>query len=76
MSIKSAAHLADAPKLGEAKCKRRRVNRAQRVGDADNTGTIAGMLSGALYGLEAISDAWRNTLMQASAARVRPRRGH
>jgi hypothetical protein len=50
MSIKSAAHLADAPKLGEPKYKRRRVNRAQRVGDADTTGT----LTGAFYGPDAL----------------------
>lgn len=39
-----------------------RINRAQRVGYANTTGAIAGMLAGALYGPEAIHDAWRNTL--------------
>ncbi|MDO8311254.1 MAG: ADP-ribosyl-[dinitrogen reductase] hydrolase [Sideroxyarcus sp.] len=33
-----------------------------RGGDADTTGAIAGMLAGALYGLDAIPDVWKNTL--------------
>lgn len=38
------------------------VDVVNRGGDADTTGAIAGMLAGALYGLEAIPDVWRNTL--------------
>ncbi len=38
------------------------VNVVNRGGDADTTGAIAGMLAGALYGLEAIPDAWMSTL--------------
>jgi len=33
-----------------------------RGGDADTTGAIAGMLAGALYGLDEIPEAWLNTL--------------
>jgi hypothetical protein len=62
MVAKCAAHHADAPKLGEPKCKRRRINRAQCIGDADTTGAIAGMLAGALYGPKEIPDAWQRTL--------------
>jgi ADP-ribosyl-[dinitrogen reductase] hydrolase len=38
------------------------IDVVNRGGDADTTGAIAGMLSGAVYGLEAIPDAWLNTL--------------
>ncbi|HEX7454730.1 MAG TPA: ADP-ribosylglycohydrolase family protein, partial [Gallionella sp.] len=38
------------------------IDVVNRGGDADTTGAIAGMLAGALYGLEAIPDVWRNTL--------------
>jgi ADP-ribosyl-[dinitrogen reductase] hydrolase len=33
-----------------------------RGGDADTTGAIAGMLAGALYGLEQIPKAWLKSL--------------
>jgi len=38
------------------------IDVVNRGGDADTTGAIAGMLAGALYGMEAIPDVWRNTL--------------
>lgn len=38
------------------------IDIVNRGGDADTTGAIAGMLAGALYGLEAIPDAWGKTL--------------
>jgi ADP-ribosyl-[dinitrogen reductase] hydrolase len=38
------------------------VDVVNRGGDADTTGAIAGMLAGALYGLDAIPDAWLKTL--------------
>jgi ADP-ribosyl-[dinitrogen reductase] hydrolase len=38
------------------------IDVVNRGGDADTTGAIAGMLAGGLYGLEAIPDAWLNTL--------------
>jgi len=34
------------------------INVLNRGGDADTTGAILGMISGALYGLEAISSCW------------------
>jgi ADP-ribosyl-[dinitrogen reductase] hydrolase len=44
------------------------INIVNRGGDADTTGAIAGMLAGALYGLEAIPPAWRNTLNREISA--------
>ena len=38
------------------------IDVVNRGGDADTTGAIAGMLAGALYGLEEIPEAWLNTL--------------
>jgi ADP-ribosyl-[dinitrogen reductase] hydrolase len=38
------------------------IDVVNRGGDADTTGAIAGMLAGALYGLEAIPDTWLKTL--------------
>jgi ADP-ribosyl-[dinitrogen reductase] hydrolase len=38
------------------------VEVVNRGGDADTTGAIAGMLAGALYGLDAIPDVWLKTL--------------
>jgi ADP-ribosyl-[dinitrogen reductase] hydrolase len=38
------------------------IDVVNRGGDADTTGAIAGMLAGALYGLEAIPDVWIKTL--------------
>ncbi|MFA6014490.1 MAG: ADP-ribosyl-[dinitrogen reductase] hydrolase [Gallionellaceae bacterium] len=38
------------------------IDVVNRGGDADTTGAIAGMLAGALYGLEAIPERWRVTL--------------
>lgn len=38
------------------------VDVVNRGGDADTTGAIAGMLAGALYGLDAIPDVWLKTL--------------
>ncbi len=38
------------------------VDVVNRGGDADTTGAIAGMLAGALYGADAIPEAWLNTL--------------
>jgi ADP-ribosyl-[dinitrogen reductase] hydrolase len=38
------------------------IDVVNRGGDADTTGAIAGMLAGALYGLEAIPYAWLKTL--------------
>ncbi|WP_035382695.1 ADP-ribosyl-[dinitrogen reductase] hydrolase [Ferriphaselus sp. R-1] len=38
------------------------IDVVNRGGDADTTGAIAGMLAGALYGLESIPDAWLKTL--------------
>jgi ADP-ribosyl-[dinitrogen reductase] hydrolase len=38
------------------------IDVVNRGGDADTTGAIAGMLAGALYGLEAIPEIWLNTL--------------
>ncbi len=38
------------------------IDVVNRGGDADTTGAIAGMLAGALYGLESIPDAWIKTL--------------
>jgi ADP-ribosyl-[dinitrogen reductase] hydrolase len=38
------------------------INVVNRGGDADTTGAIAGMLAGALYGLEGIPDEWFNGL--------------
>jgi ADP-ribosyl-[dinitrogen reductase] hydrolase len=38
------------------------INVVNRGGDADTTGAIAGMLAGALYGLEGIPDEWLNGL--------------
>ena len=38
------------------------VDVVNRGGDADTTGAIAGMLAGAMYGLDAIPDAWLRTL--------------
>jgi ADP-ribosyl-[dinitrogen reductase] hydrolase len=38
------------------------IDVVNRGGDADTTGAIAGMLAGALYGLDAIPGVWLNTL--------------
>jgi ADP-ribosyl-[dinitrogen reductase] hydrolase len=38
------------------------IDVVNRGGDADTTGAIAGMLAGALFGLEAIPDAWLKSL--------------
>lgn len=38
------------------------IDVVNRGGDADTTGAIAGMLAGALYGLEEIPEAWLNAL--------------
>ncbi|MCX7192633.1 MAG: ADP-ribosyl-[dinitrogen reductase] hydrolase [Proteobacteria bacterium] len=38
------------------------IDVVNRGGDADTTGAIAGMLAGALYGLDAIPDLWLKTL--------------
>jgi ADP-ribosyl-[dinitrogen reductase] hydrolase len=38
------------------------IDVVNRGGDADTTGAIAGMLAGALYGLDAIPEIWLNTL--------------
>jgi ADP-ribosyl-[dinitrogen reductase] hydrolase len=38
------------------------IDVVNRGGDADTTGAIAGMLAGALYGMESIPDAWIRTL--------------
>ncbi len=38
------------------------IDVVNRGGDADTTGAIAGMLAGALYGLEGIPEIWLNTL--------------
>ena len=38
------------------------IDVVNRGGDADTTGAIAGMLAGAVYGLEAIPEAWLKTL--------------
>ncbi len=38
------------------------IDVVNRGGDADTTGAIAGMLAGALYGLEAIPDRWLHAL--------------
>ncbi|HXU93393.1 MAG TPA: ADP-ribosyl-[dinitrogen reductase] hydrolase [Gallionella sp.] len=38
------------------------IDVVNRGGDADTTGAIAGMLAGALYGLEAIPEAWLKAL--------------
>jgi ADP-ribosyl-[dinitrogen reductase] hydrolase len=38
------------------------IDVVNRGGDADTTGAIAGMLAGALYGLEAIPEVWLKTL--------------
>ena len=38
------------------------INVTNRGGDADTTGAIAGMLAGALYGLDAIPSRWLRTL--------------
>ncbi|MFA6921624.1 MAG: ADP-ribosylglycohydrolase family protein, partial [Gallionella sp.] len=38
------------------------VDVVNRGGDADTTGAIAGMLAGALYGLDAIPEVWKKTL--------------
>ena len=38
------------------------IDVVNRGGDADTTGAIAGMLAGALYGLEAIPEPWLTTL--------------
>ncbi len=38
------------------------IDVVNRGGDADTTGAIAGMLAGALYGLEEIPEAWLNKL--------------
>ena len=38
------------------------VEVTNRGGDADTTGAIAGMLAGALYGLESIPVRWRKAL--------------
>jgi ADP-ribosyl-[dinitrogen reductase] hydrolase len=38
------------------------VDVVNRGGDADTTGAIAGMLAGALYGLDAIPNSWLNAL--------------
>jgi len=38
------------------------IDTVNRGGDADTTGAIAGMLAGAVYGLEEIPDAWLKTL--------------
>lgn len=38
------------------------IDVVNRGGDADTTGAIAGMLAGALYGLEAIPETWLTTL--------------
>jgi ADP-ribosyl-[dinitrogen reductase] hydrolase len=38
------------------------IDVVNRGGDADTTGAIAGMLAGALFGLEAIPDTWLKTL--------------
>jgi ADP-ribosyl-[dinitrogen reductase] hydrolase len=38
------------------------IDVVNRGGDADTTGAIAGMLAGALYGLESIPDGWIGTL--------------
>jgi ADP-ribosyl-[dinitrogen reductase] hydrolase len=38
------------------------IDVVNRGGDADTTGAIAGMLAGALYGLEAIPPRWRRSL--------------
>lgn len=38
------------------------INIVNRGGDADTTGAIAGMLAGALYGLDAIPDLWLKAL--------------
>jgi ADP-ribosyl-[dinitrogen reductase] hydrolase len=40
------------------------IDVVNRGGDADTTGAIAGMLAGALYGLEQIPDLWLKTLDQ------------
>ena len=40
------------------------IDVVNRGGDADTTGAIAGMLAGALYGLEEIPDLWLKTLDQ------------
>jgi ADP-ribosyl-[dinitrogen reductase] hydrolase len=38
------------------------IDVVNRGGDADTTGAIAGMLAGALYGLDAIPGVWLKTL--------------
>ena len=38
------------------------INVLNRGGDADTTGAILGMISGALYGLEAIPSCWPRVL--------------
>ncbi|MBI4809780.1 MAG: ADP-ribosyl-[dinitrogen reductase] hydrolase [Nitrosomonadales bacterium] len=43
------------------------IDVVNRGGDADTTGAIAGMLAGALYGIEEIPEAWLNTLDTATA---------
>jgi ADP-ribosyl-[dinitrogen reductase] hydrolase len=40
-----------------------------RGGDADTTGAIAGMLAGAMYGLEEIPDVWLKVLDSTTASR-------
>jgi len=46
------------------------VEVVNRGGDADTTGAIAGMIAGALYGLDAIPEAWRLALDGAVSERV------
>ena len=38
------------------------IDVVNRGGDADTTGAIAGMLAGALYGLDEIPESWLKTL--------------
>ena len=38
------------------------INVVNRGGDADTTGAIAGMLAGALYGLDQIPKVWQKSL--------------
>ncbi len=46
------------------------VDVVNRGGDADTTGAIAGMLAGALYGVEALPERWLNMLEDSIASSV------
>jgi ADP-ribosyl-[dinitrogen reductase] hydrolase len=47
------------------------VDTVNRGGDADTTGAIAGMIVGALYGLDAIPERWVKRLAGDTEARCR-----